>query len=233
MGRRLAGVVAFLAMLGVASARADDSCVRALDRVCDEAQYGGAGFCPANSDSSDCGGGPNLCRFAFDGRCDERRFGGSGACAVGTDTSDCAGARPVGSNSCLWAFNGQCDEAALGGTGMCAPGTDSADCDGGRAGTNRCVLANDGVCDEAALGGGGGCAPGTDGEDCRGVTEPSRLVFMAQARLAALGYDPGGVDGKAGPATRRAIEQFQRDRGLPVTGQVTPGLLAVLEAAAR
>jgi hypothetical protein len=50
-------------------------------------------------------------------------------------------------------------------------------------------------------------------------------VLRAQQLLAQLGFDPGPQDGIAGRRTRAAIEAFQEDRGLPVTGQLTPGLM--------
>jgi peptidoglycan hydrolase-like protein with peptidoglycan-binding domain len=45
------------------------------------------------------------------------------------------------------------------------------------------------------------------------------LVFRAQQRLTNLGY-PVQRDGIYGRATRRAIREFQQDRGLRVTGQL-------------
>ncbi|MEN9011478.1 MAG: peptidoglycan-binding domain-containing protein [Yoonia sp.] len=36
-----------------------------------------------------------------------------------------------------------------------------------------------------------------------------------QQRLTAAGYNTGGIDGKVGPATRRAIRAYQRAVGLP------------------
>lgn len=41
-----------------------------------------------------------------------------------------------------------------------------------------------------------------------------------QARLAALGFDPGAADGYYGDQTRAAARAFQRDRGLAATGDV-------------
>lgn len=41
-----------------------------------------------------------------------------------------------------------------------------------------------------------------------------------QARLAALGFDPGAADGFYGDQTRAAVQAFQRDRGLPDSGDV-------------
>jgi peptidoglycan hydrolase-like protein with peptidoglycan-binding domain len=53
----------------------------------------------------------------------------------------------------------------------------------------------------------------------------SSLVSQVQAHLADRGYYAGLVDGKAGPRTREAIELFQADAGLPVTGTVDRALL--------
>jgi hypothetical protein len=54
-------------------------------------------------------------------------------------------------------------------------------------------------------------------------------ITGAQARLANLGYHPGAVDGQLGPRTRAAIEQFQTDQGLDVTGELDDALLAALQ----
>ena len=56
-------------------------------------------------------------------------------------------------------------------------------------------------------------------------------VLDAQKALAKLGY---GVtpDGLWGPQTRQAIEQFERDRGLPVAGELTDKMRSLLAAAA-
>ena len=55
-----------------------------------------------------------------------------------------------------------------------------------------------------------------------------------QRRLMALGYDPGPVDGKVGPETRRAIRAFQKGAGKPADGYANHDLLkAVREAAHR
>jgi peptidoglycan hydrolase-like protein with peptidoglycan-binding domain len=45
------------------------------------------------------------------------------------------------------------------------------------------------------------------------------LVFRAQQKLTNLGY-PVQRDGIYGRATRRAIREFQQDRGLPETGRL-------------
>ncbi len=43
-------------------------------------------------------------------------------------------------------------------------------------------------------------------------------VYNCQQRLTELEYDPGPIDGFWGKKTRTAIEKFQVDRRLPVTG---------------
>lgn len=45
-------------------------------------------------------------------------------------------------------------------------------------------------------------------------------IAAAQRALDKLGYGPLTADGRTGPMTRGAIERFERDRGLPVTGEV-------------
>jgi len=205
----------------------NNSCQWAFDGDCDEARYGGTGACPAGTDTADCSApsGPNSCQFAFDGECDRSNFGGTGACPSGTDTADCSA--PSGPNSCQWAYDGECDESRYGGTGVCSSGTDTADCaprSGGRGSPNSCQYAFDGECDEPGIGT-GFCASGTDTADCRGVSAPSDMVYQIQVRLQRMGYNPGPADGQIGPNTRRAIMQFQRDLGLPVTGQASYEML--------
>ena len=58
---------------------------------------------------------------------------------------------------------------------------------------------------------------------------PSRFVMVVQTRLAKLGYRPGPSDGVMGRKTRNAIEAFQRDEGLPATGEATDTLAKLLE----
>ena len=61
---------------------------------------------------------------------------------------------------------------------------------------------------------------------------PARdLVRAVQEGLAALGYDPGPIDGVAGPKTRAAIGDFQIAAGLAPDGVASPVLLARLNAA--
>ena len=56
----------------------------------------------------------------------------------------------------------------------------------------------------------------------------NQAVMNLQAQLAAKGYDPGPVDGVMGERTRAAIRAYQRDRQMPVDGQVTQALVTSL-----
>jgi len=57
-------------------------------------------------------------------------------------------------------------------------------------------------------------APGPERPSPRNPVE----VAAVQELLQRLGYDPGPVDGFAGPKTSAALERFQRDKGLSMTG---------------
>lgn len=58
-----------------------------------------------------------------------------------------------------------------------------------------------------------------------GNPEERRRIRLVQTGLAELGYSPGPVDGMMGEQTRQAIRDFQRDRAMPVTGEVGPELV--------
>lgn len=71
----------------------------------------------------------------------------------------------------------------------------------------------------------------------RGITPPTQreveaydreMVREIQEELKARGYYRGAIDGLYGRGTREAIEQFQRDEGLSVTGQPSRDLLLYL-----
>lgn len=49
-----------------------------------------------------------------------------------------------------------------------------------------------------------------------------------QRALNDYGYGPVKATGIYGPETVKAIEKFERDRKLPVTGQISPRLLREL-----
>ena len=50
---------------------------------------------------------------------------------------------------------------------------------------------------------------------------PDATALAIQEGLTSLGYDPGPTDGRPGPATKTAIEAYQRDNRMPVDGMVT------------
>ena len=54
------------------------------------------------------------------------------------------------------------------------------------------------------------------------LPENVRLVAAAQRALAKLDYLSSKPDGVLGPATRQAIERFEREHRLPVTGDLGP-----------
>ena len=54
------------------------------------------------------------------------------------------------------------------------------------------------------------------------------LTRAVQQRLAALGYDPGPVDGKTGPRTEAAIRAFSKQWNLPSAGDISADLLVTL-----
>ncbi|MBC8038346.1 MAG: peptidoglycan-binding protein [Rhizobiales bacterium] len=55
-----------------------------------------------------------------------------------------------------------------------------------------------------------------------------RTIMAVQRALAQLGYPVGLADGVMGPATRRAILAFQKDRGLAEDGRPTEALVMLL-----
>ncbi|MHA1189607.1 MAG: peptidoglycan-binding protein, partial [Alphaproteobacteria bacterium] len=57
-------------------------------------------------------------------------------------------------------------------------------------------------------------------------------VLRTQQLLRTAGYKVGRPDGIFGPRTQRAISAFQRDAGLPVSGEIDPLLISALEARA-
>ncbi len=59
-------------------------------------------------------------------------------------------------------------------------------------------------------------------------SEGSLDLALVQQGLSELGYQPGPVDGKMGQKTRVALQAFQRDRGLSVTGELSPEVMKEL-----
>ena len=63
-----------------------------------------------------------------------------------------------------------------------------------------------------------------------GPTATGKRIANVQRGLAALGYDPGPVDGILGAKTRAAIRAFQAREKRPVTGVVSEELAAALQS---
>jgi hypothetical protein len=57
---------------------------------------------------------------------------------------------------------------------------------------------------------------------------PDQVVANVQGALQRLGYYRDAIDGVLGPATQQAIETYQRDHNLPMTGGVDRRTLASL-----
>ncbi|WP_164919584.1 peptidoglycan-binding domain-containing protein [Hansschlegelia zhihuaiae] len=55
-------------------------------------------------------------------------------------------------------------------------------------------------------------------------------MIATQRALARIGYGPVTIDGKMGAETRNAIKSFERDRGMPETGEPSPAVLRALQA---
>jgi peptidoglycan hydrolase-like protein with peptidoglycan-binding domain len=62
------------------------------------------------------------------------------------------------------------------------------------------------------------------------IITSSRRVLAVQRALSDFGYGPVKPTGLFGPDTKAAIEKFERDRKLPVTGQISDRLLRELAA---
>jgi peptidoglycan hydrolase-like protein with peptidoglycan-binding domain len=60
--------------------------------------------------------------------------------------------------------------------------------------------------------------------------EPQARVALGQKALLKLGYGPLKADGLMGPGTRQALERFERDHKLPVTGELSGRTLRALAA---
>ena len=61
---------------------------------------------------------------------------------------------------------------------------------------------------------------------------PDSRLLTIERSLVKLGYGPMKIDGIMSPETRRAIEEFERDEGLPVTGTVNARLIRQLSTTA-
>ena len=62
------------------------------------------------------------------------------------------------------------------------------------------------------------------------IAGPAHRVIAVQRALNDFGYGPVRATGTFGAETVSAIQKFERDRKLPVTGQISPRLLRELAA---
>ncbi len=61
----------------------------------------------------------------------------------------------------------------------------------------------------------------------------ANLVLLIQRELKSAGLDPGPLDGKMGPKTRAAIENYQAQHSLTIDGRATEDLLRRLQGASK
>ena len=64
-----------------------------------------------------------------------------------------------------------------------------------------------------------------------GGKKPMDSIKQVQLALSRLGFDPNGIDGKYGPGTFKAVQQFQQKNNLPVDGAVGPNTIKSLQTA--
>ena len=64
-------------------------------------------------------------------------------------------------------------------------------------------------------------------QPARGYDDAATVLYV-QAALAENGLDPGAPDGLLGPATRGALTEWQRAKGLEADGAIGPRVLAAL-----
>lgn len=62
------------------------------------------------------------------------------------------------------------------------------------------------------------------------MTADQRRILTAERALERLGYGPLSVDGRFGADTREAIQRFERDHRMPVTGQLNERVTRELAA---
>jgi peptidoglycan hydrolase-like protein with peptidoglycan-binding domain len=67
--------------------------------------------------------------------------------------------------------------------------------------------------------------------DAAEAPAPDARVAAVQRALSIAAYGPLRADGVFGPQTRDAIARFQKDRGLPPTGEISDSLIVELRAA--
>lgn len=76
-----------------------------------------------------------------------------------------------------------------------------------------------------------GCLEGDEEAQAEAQRWVADYVSALQTDLRTLGYYQGDIDGIYGPQTVAAVETFQEDNGLPVTGLVDPATQAAMQSA--
>ncbi|WP_051356643.1 peptidoglycan-binding domain-containing protein [Azorhizobium doebereinerae] len=76
----------------------------------------------------------------------------------------------------------------------------------------------------------GGAADVTGAIRPPGDVPASPRVLAVQKTLAKLGYGPLKVTGRLSPETRQAVQRFERDRNLPVDGEISDRMVRELAA---
>jgi peptidoglycan hydrolase-like protein with peptidoglycan-binding domain len=76
-----------------------------------------------------------------------------------------------------------------------------------------------------------GCLEGDQEAQAEATRWVSDYVSAIQTDFRAIGYYRGDIDGVYGSMTIEAVEQFQQDQGLPVTGLVDPATQTALQVA--
>ncbi|WP_192499072.1 peptidoglycan-binding domain-containing protein [Skermanella pratensis] len=95
-------------------------------------------------------------------------------------------------------------------------------------GLNQATLATMGVQPNDLLGLDAGSGTAALPAEVQGKALSTDAVRTIQGRLKQLGLYAGETDGIWGESTQAALERFQRDRGLQVTGTVTPNTLTTM-----
>jgi len=73
-------------------------------------------------------------------------------------------------------------------------------------------------------------APAPTRDPIGNLINSSRPLGPIQRALSEFGYGPLETNGTLGPNTRAAIERFERDHKMPVTGQITDRLIRELSS---
>jgi len=66
------------------------------------------------------------------------------------------------------------------------------------------------------------------GHDVQGTSLKAEAIRTIQGRLKQIGLYSGDADGIWGDSTQAALERFQRDRGLQVSGRLDPNTLTTM-----